>query len=141
MAIVGAVVVFVYQGRGKSGIMAKFFSGVLALYGSTSYLGDVLSYSRLLALGLASAAVGVIINMLGNLSSDIPYVGWLIGIMVVLVGHTFGMAVNILGAFVHSLRLQYVEFFSKFYSGGGKFFAPLTYSSQYVDITEASAKK
>ena len=141
MAIVGAIVVFLYQGRGKSGIVAKFFSGVLGLYGSTSYLGDVLSYSRLLALGLASAAVGVIINMLGNLSSDIPYIGWLIGIIVVVVGHTFGMAVNILGAFVHSLRLQYVEFFSKFYAGGGKFFAPLTYSSQYVDIADTSTKQ
>ena len=139
MAIIGAVTVFLYQGRGKTGIMSKFFSGVLAVYGSTSYLGDVLSYSRLLALGLASAAVGVIINMLGKLSSGIPYVGWFVAILVVLVGHTFGLAVNVLGAFVHSLRLQYVEFFSKFYSGGGKFFSPLTYSSQYVDVTETSA--
>ncbi len=140
MAIVGALVVFWYQGREKSGIVAKFFSGVLGVYGSTSYLGDVLSYSRLLALGLASAAIGVIINMLGKLSSEIPYIGWLIGIIVVFGGHTFGLAVNILGAFVHSLRLQYVEFFSKFYAGGGKIFSPLTYSTQYIDVMEGSGK-
>ena len=102
----------------------------------TSYLGDVLSYSRLLALGLASAAIASIINMLAGLAGGIPFVGWIIALVLVLGGHLFSVAVNVLGAFVHSLRLQYVEFFSKFYSGGGRSFMPLTYKTHFVSISE-----
>ncbi len=103
-------------------------------YGVTSYLGDVLSYSRLLALGLATSAVGVIINMLAGLAGDIPFIGWILALLLIIGGHIFSIAVNVLGAFVHSLSLQYVEFFSKFYTGGGRVFAPLTYKTSYVSI-------
>ena len=89
-------------------------SGLLSLYSVTSYLGDVLSYSRLLALGLATSAIAMIINTLTLQLSHIPYIGWLLGIVLFVGGHVFSLAVNVLGAFVHSLRLQYVEFFSKF---------------------------
>jgi V/A-type H+-transporting ATPase subunit I len=78
----------------------------------------------------------MIINMLAGLSSTIPYVGWLIAIVIFLGGHLFSVAVNVLGAFVHSLRLQYVEFFSKFYAGGGRLFEPLRYNTKYVAISE-----
>ena len=134
MAIVGAVVIFLYAGRGKKGIFSKALSGFLALYGSTSYLGDILSYSRLLALGFGSAVIGMIINLLGGMSAGIPYVGWLVAIAVVVGGHIFSILVNILGSFVHPLRLQYVEFFGKFYSGGGVAYEPLTHSQEYVEI-------
>ena len=76
----------------------------------------------------------MIINLLGGMSAGIPYVGWLVAITVIVGGHLFSILVNILGAFVHPLRLQYVEFFGKFYSGGGVLYEPLTHSQEYVEI-------
>ena len=137
----GAATLVATQGRSKDGFIQKAISGVLSLYNVTSYLGDVLSYSRLLALGLATSAIAMIINMLAGLSSSIPYVGWIIAIILFLGGHLFSVAVNVLGAFVHSLRLQYVEFFSKFYSGGGRLFEPLRYNTKYVAVSEDGCER
>ncbi len=134
LSFLGAAILVTTQGREKEGILGKAISGLLSLYSVTSYLGDVLSYSRLLALGLATSAVGVIINMLAGLAGDVPYVGWIIALLLLIGGHIFSIAVNVLGAFVHSLRLQYVEFFSKFYTGGGTVFSPLTYKTAFVAI-------
>ena len=109
----------------------------MSLYSVTSYLGDVLSYSRLLALGLATSAIAMIINTLTLQLSHIPYIGWLLGIVLFVGGHVFSLAVNVLGAFVHSLRLQYVEFFSKFYKAGGRPFNSFNMDARYVEISEA----
>ena len=125
LAISGALILVGTQGRGRSSIPGKLFSGVMSLYNVTGYLGDVLSYSRLLALGLSSAAIGMVINLLSKLVVGVPYVGILIGIMIFVLGHSFSIAVNLLGAFIHSLRLQYVEFFGKFYDANGNDFTPL----------------
>jgi V/A-type H+-transporting ATPase subunit I len=136
IAIIGAVILLLTQGRAKPSLFGKIFSGVMSLYSVTSYLGDLLSYSRLLALGLGSAAVGMVINMLANLvAQGMPGVGVIIGIVIFVLGHVFSIAVNILGAFVHSLRLQYVEFFGKFYESSGDEFAPLSISTQYVKVS------
>ena len=134
MAVLGAVIIFVYAGKGEPNWFKKIINGFLALYGSTSYLGDILSYSRLLALGFGSAVIGMVINLLGGLAADIPYVGWLVAIVVIIGGHIFSIAINILGSFVHPLRLQYVEFFGKFYTGGGEPFTPLTLSQEFVNV-------
>ena len=134
MAIIGAVIIFIYAGKGEPNYAKKVINGFLALYGSTSYLGDILSYSRLLALGFGSAVIGMVINLLGGLAAEIPYVGWLVAITVVIGGHIFSIAINILGSFVHPLRLQYVEFFGKFYTGGGEPFTPLTLSQEFVNV-------
>jgi V/A-type H+-transporting ATPase subunit I len=136
MSVVGALLVFWYAGREKKNIFSKIISGLLALYGATSYLGDILSYSRLLALGFGSAVIGMIINLLGGMASGIPAIGWVVAITVVVGGHMFGLIINVLGSFVHPLRLQYVEFFGKFYTGGGVAFKPLSLSSEYVDIAK-----
>ena len=134
MAVIGAVIIFVYAGKGEPNYFKKIINGFLALYGSTSYLGDILSYSRLLALGFGSAVIGMVINLLGGLAADIPYVGWLVAVVVIIGGHIFSIAINILGSFVHPLRLQYVEFFGKFYTGGGTPFTPLTLSQEFVNV-------
>ena len=134
MAGLGAVIIFIYAGKGEPNWFKKIINGFLALYGSTSYLGDILSYSRLLALGFGSAVIGMVINLLGGLAADIPYIGWLIAVVVIIGGHIFSIAINILGSFVHPLRLQYVEFFGKFYTGGGEPFTPLTLSQEYVNV-------
>ncbi|MCL2146545.1 MAG: V-type ATP synthase subunit I [Synergistaceae bacterium] len=136
ITVFGALVIMWHAGLEKKNIFSKIVAGFLAIYGATSWLGDILSYSRLLALGLASAAIAMVINMLGGLVVGIPYVGWLIAIVIVVGGHIFNLAINVLGAFVHSLRLQYVEFFNKFYSGGGREFNPLSCNAKYVNISE-----
>ena len=110
----------------------------MSLYDVTGYLGDVLSYSRLLALGLGSAAVGMVINLLGTLVADTPYVGIILAALIFIIGHTFSIVVNLLGAFVHSLRLQYVEFFGKFYDANGKDFAPLCNAPKFARLSEES---
>ena len=74
----------------------------MSLYNVTGYLGDVLSYSRLLALGLGSAAVGMVINLLAKLVAGTPYVGVLLAVLIFVLGHFFSIAVNLLGAFIHS---------------------------------------
>ncbi len=137
LAAAGAVVLLLTQGRSKKGILGKAISGALSLYGVTSYLGDTLSYSRLLALGLSGAAIGLIVNLLAKMIAEgVPYVGWILAALLFVVGTVFSIAINVLGAFVHSLRLQYVEFFSKFYEANGKIFTPLKYETQFVDIVE-----
>lgn len=136
IAIFGALALVATQGRSKEKIAGKIFSGVLSLYNVTGYLGDVLSYSRLLALGLGSAAVGMVINLLAKLVADTPYVGILLAVLIFIVGHTFSIAVNLLGAFIHSLRLQYVEFFGKFYDANGKDFNPLRNNTTFARLTE-----
>ncbi|HPJ26056.1 MAG TPA: V-type ATPase 116kDa subunit family protein, partial [Synergistaceae bacterium] len=135
LSALGAILLVTTQGREKDGILRKAVSGVLSLYNITAFLGDILSYSRLLALGLATAAVAMIINTLTVLVSGIPYVGWIFAIVLFLGGHIFSLAVNALGAFVHSLRLQYVEFFSKFFTASGRFFQPYRFSTKYTTVT------
>ena len=137
VACAGALILVATQGRSKESIFGKLFSGILSLYNVTGYLGDVLSYSRLLALGLGSAAVGMVINLLANLvAGSVPVIGVVLGALIFILGHLFGIAVNILGAFIHALRLQYVEFFGKFYEASGTEFTPLRLSTQYVKLTE-----
>ncbi len=134
MAIVGAVGILLTGGRKKKGF-GKITGGLGSLYGITSYLSDVLSYSRLLALGLATGVVAQVINTLGSLAGG-GIVGSIVLIVVFLAGTVFNIAINALGAFVHSCRLQYVEFFGKFYTGGGREFRPFARKTKYVKILE-----
>lgn len=136
MAIVGAVGILVTGGRNKKGF-GKITGGLGSLYGITGYLSDVLSYSRLLALGLATGVVAKVINILGSLAGS-GIVGLIVFIAVFLFGTVFNLAINALGAYVHSCRLQYVEFFGKFYTGGGRGFAPFDRKTKFVKIIDAA---
>jgi V/A-type H+-transporting ATPase subunit I len=95
-------------------------------------MGDVLSYLRLMALGMVTAGLAMAINVVAHMARKTPVVG--IGLMVLILvgGHLFNLAINALGAFVHTLRLQYVEFFPKFLIADGRQFRPL--SKQYKHI-------
>lgn len=135
MSIVGAVGILVTGGRAKEGIFGKITGGLGSLYGITSYLSDVLSYSRLLALGLATGVIAQVINLLGSLAGG-GIVGAIVLSVAFIFGTVFNIAINMLGAFVHSCRLQYVEFFGKFYTGGGKPFSPFERKTKYIKITK-----
>ncbi|MEG1231549.1 MAG: V-type ATP synthase subunit I [Anaerovoracaceae bacterium] len=132
VAIGGAAILLVTGGRHKKGV-GKVLGGISALYGVTGYISDILSYSRLLALGLATGVIAQVVNTMGSIAG-----GGIFGTLVLLVafvfGHTFNMAINALGAFVHSSRLQYIEFFGKFYEDGGDDFAPFMRNTKYIRL-------
>jgi len=119
------------QGRSKNSIVGKALSGVGSLYNVTSWLSDFLSYCRLMALMLATSVIASVVNLLGSLP------GLVIAFFIIFaIGHTFNIGVNIIGTYVHAARLQYLEFFSKFYVDGGIPFRPLAYDTKYVDIIQ-----
>ncbi|RJP32594.1 MAG: V-type ATP synthase subunit I [Actinobacteria bacterium] len=116
-------------------IAGKFFGGLYNLYGLlASTIGDVASYLRLYALGLATIAIAMVINIMASLMWGIPLLGIIVLIVILLGGHAFNLAVSFLSAFVHPLRLQYVEFFSKFYEDGGEPFVPLAIETRKTVI-------
>ncbi len=128
LAGAGALGLILTQGRHEKKLLKKITKGISSLYDITSYLGDILSYSRLLALSLATAVVASVMNTMGVLTGPIGF------IFVFLIGHTFNIAINLVGSYVHTARLQYVEFFGKFYQSGGTLFEPLDTQTKYVDI-------
>ncbi|NLB80463.1 MAG: V-type ATP synthase subunit I [Clostridiaceae bacterium] len=135
MIIYGFIGLVLTQGRHEKNIIKKFTSGLLSLYNITGYLSDVLSYSRLLALGLATGVIAQVINQLGMLPGGFSNLFSAIALIVILIGgHLFNMSINVLGAYVHSSRLQYVEFFGKFYESGGEAFSPLKPKLKYLKI-------
>lgn len=136
MVVSGAIFLVITQGREERNIFKRGIKGILSLYGVMGYLSDVLSYSRILALSLGSAVIAMIVNMLATMTVNIPVIGIVVALIILIVGHTLSLLVNALGAFVHSTRLQYVEFFSKFYSGGGKAFEPFTIRTKFTEIAD-----
>lgn len=130
LAIIGLIGVVLTGGRKEKNIIKKCTKGVSSLYGITSYLSDVLSYSRLMALCLSTGVIAQVVNLLAGLVGPIP------AILVGIIGHGFNLANSALGSYVHTSRLQYVEFFGKFYEGGGKEFTPFKYKNKYTKIKE-----
>ncbi len=126
VCIAGATALVLTQGRSKPTLAGKLIGGLASLYDITSYLGDILSYTRLMALMLASSVIASVVNVLGSLSGSI-----IVFVVVFLVGHAFNMGISIIGTYVHAARLQYLEFFGKFYKDGGRAFAPLAYKTKY----------
>ncbi len=129
IAIASAVGLVLTQGRAKKGIFGKLIGGVASLYDITSYISDLLSYSRLLALGLTTGVMAQVFNMLSTLFGT-SVIGIFFMIIIFLVGHAITIGLNALGSYVHTMRLQYVEMFSKFYEGGGKPFEPFSLKSK-----------
>ena len=139
LVYVAAIAVMIGNGMVGKTIGEKIKLSLLSAYGSVSYFSDILSYSRLLALGLATSALAFAVNLIAGMVNEmIPYVGIVFAIMVLLVGHAFTLAINTLGSFIHSARLQFVEFFGKFIASTGKEFKPLTRKKSYVHIIKDS---
>jgi V/A-type H+-transporting ATPase subunit I len=135
VAIVGAIGIILTGGRDSKNWGIRIAKGLYSFYGITSYLSDVLSYSRLLALGLATSVIASVFNKMGSMGGS-GIVGVIMFILVFLVGQTLNLLINLLGAYVHTNRLQFVEFFGKFYEGGGRAFEPFTENTKYFKIKE-----
>lgn len=135
MAIGGMLGILLMAGRRAKNPAKRLMLGAYSLYDTTSWLSDLLSYSRLLALGLATGVIAQVINTMAAMGGK-SIAGVILFIVVFLFGHTFNMAINLLGAYVHTNRLQFVEFFGKFYEGGGREFKPFKANTKYVNVKE-----
>ena len=127
---IGGVMLFIGSAKGKKGF--GIFTGFIgAIYnGVTGYFGDILSYSRLMALMLAGSVIAQVFNTIGAIFGNV-----FIFIIISLFGNALNFALNLLGCFVHDLRLQCLEFFKAFYKDGGKPFKPLEINTKYVTVT------
>ena len=135
IAVIGLVGIILTSGRESRSWVKRLLKGLYGAYGITSYLSDILSYSRLLALGLATSVISTVFNKLGSmLGNSIP--GIILFILVFVIGHTLNLAINALGAYVHTNRLEFVEFFGKFYDGGGRKFQPFAIHTKYYNVKE-----
>ncbi len=125
--LIAALLLIIGNARGKKGfveILKAIPGGLLTIYGSVGFFSDVLSYSRLMALGLSGAVMASIINLFVEMAWG-PPIGWLFAMIIFVIGHALNFGLNLLGAYVHASRLQYLEFFNTFFTGGGRPFAPL----------------
>jgi V/A-type H+-transporting ATPase subunit I len=134
LTIIGAIGLLLTGGRHNKGI-GKITGGLSTLYNITGYMSDILSYARLLALGLASGVIAQVVNTMGSLFGG-GVIGLIALIIVFIFGHALNIAINALGAFIHSSRLQYVEFFGKFYEDGGEPFRPFCKKTKYIRIEQ-----
>lgn len=137
-AVLGVVLLMLSGTFGKRG--AKKVTGALSsLYGIINFFSDMMSYTRIFGLGLASGVIGMVFNEIASVISGMmpfKFMGVIVTIIICIIGHTFNISINALGAYVHNSRLQFVEFFGKFYTGGGELFAPLGSQMKYYRIGE-----
>jgi V/A-type H+-transporting ATPase subunit I len=131
VAAAGAAALVLTQGRAKPTIIGKLVGGLASLYNITGYFGDILSYSRIMALMLAGGVIAQVFNTLAALTGNI-----ITFTLIFLLGHALNLGLNLLGCYVHDLRLQCLEFFGKFYKDGGRPFRPLSINTKYVSIIE-----
>jgi len=132
MSIIAIVGLALTGGRDRKGF-GKIMGGFSNVYDITSWLSDIMSYARIMALGLATGAIAQVVNTIGTLAGG-GVKGAILFIIVFLLGHTLNFGINVIGAFIHSARLQFVEFFGKFYEDGGDAFAPLKKNTKYIKI-------
>ncbi|MHC5200300.1 MAG: V-type ATP synthase subunit I [Planctomycetota bacterium] len=133
VAIVPALAIVLFSER-EGGWGARVGMGLYNVFSTVFYVGDVLSYIRLMALGMVTAGFGMAINQIVLTVMEAGVIGWILGALIFIGGHLFNIANSALGSFVHSMRLQFVEFFTKFLAGGGKQFDPLRQNYRYIDV-------
>lgn len=130
------VAVPIIQSKSKAKGIAK---GLYELYNLTGYIGDLVSYTRLMALGISGGSIAAAFNMLVEFMP--PVARFTVGIVLIIALHALNLFLSLLSAYVHGARLQYVEFFGKFYTGGGRAFQPLKTEEKYLNIEKMKMKK
>ncbi len=133
VALVPAVLIVLFSQR-HGGWFGRIAMGCYNLFSTIFYMGDVLSYLRLMALGMVTGGLAMAINVMARTAREVPYVGFILMLVVLIGGHLFNTAISGLSAFVHTIRLQFVEFFPKFLVGGGRQFEPLDSEYKYTFI-------
>ncbi len=131
--LTGIILIVLSGIKDAKNLFVGLFKGIAKLYDLISFLSDVLSYSRILALGLATSVIATIVNQMAMMAG-FNVLGSVVFILVFIAGHSLNIALNSLSAYVHSSRLQYIEFFGKFYKGGGKAFSPLKIDTDYIKL-------
>lgn len=138
-ALLGVFIIVFLSPNPSKNPFKRIMGGLLKLYGVTSFFSDILSYTRILALSLATSVIAMVVNMLASLVGP-SLLGIIIAIPILLVGHIMNLALSGLSAYVHTTRLQYVEFFGRFYTGGGEEFKPFKGKTEYVVVESADKK-
>ena len=131
-------------GRSSRSFGKRVAKGAYALYGITSYLSDFMSYSRLLALGLATGVISQVFNMMASMVANMlvskgmggTIAGAVLMAIICVIGHAFNLGISLIGCYVHTNRLQYIEFFGKFYEGGGREYTPLSANTKFFKFRE-----
>ena len=132
LIILGLAALLIFGGMKKKGVFGKIFGGLGGVAGITTYLSDILSYSRVLALALSSTVIAFTFNLLAGLIQG-SFIGFVLSLVVYFIGHAFNFAISLLSAYVHGNRLQYLEFYNRFYQGGGYLFKPLTFDLKNIN--------
>ena len=140
MIAASAGIITIFGGRRKQGFIRKITGGFTSLYGLVNHMSDVLSYSRLLALGLSTAIIAEVMNRLAGMVQG-SIIGIIMSVFIYIIGHIFNIGMGLLSAYVHDSRLQYIEFFGKFYEGGGYEFRPLSVQLKHVDAIKYKEEK
>ena len=140
---IGIVLLMLGGAQGKKGA-GKVTGALGSLYDIINFFSDLMSYTRIFGLGLATAVIGMVFNKIGSSIAGLlggGIAGAIVIIIIALIGHTFNIAINALGAYVHNSRLQFVEFFGKFYTGGGDLFKPLGSEMKYYYINNEKTQE
>lgn len=132
-AIVGALLIVFTQGRMMASPGGKIGQGLYELYGITSYVGDLVSYTRLMAIGLSGGSIAGAVNLIMGMIPG-PLGVFVFGPLIFIIFQTVNLGLSLLSGYVHTLRLTYVEYFGKFYDGGGKAFKPFESKNEYINL-------
>jgi V/A-type H+-transporting ATPase subunit I len=135
-----ALIIIFFSERSSWNPIKRIGKGLFTLYGVSGVLGDVLSYSRLLALGLATGVIAGVMNTLANMVKELPIIGIIGFVGVLFIGHLFNLFISGLSAFVHSIRLQFMEFFTKFYTGEGELLTEFSEKRTYTFMESVENK-
>lgn len=139
IVVLCCLIIVAFSGRENSNIVARLGAGGFELYTKlTGSFGDILSYLRLFALGLATGIIAGVVNTMAGMMWG-SLIGKVIAIGIFIGGHIFNIVINSLGGFIHTARLQFVEFFTKFYEGGGEEFRPFKKEHTYITVVDTES--